>query len=190
MKIKIITVFIAAGFILSACSESSLNESQMQKTEESFEETVAAYETENSIGNSESEVVNADGFGNPREVLDNMKITSNIEVITSQEDELKIEFELENVGLCTFSASKGKELSLPHEEFVDSTKIEWTAVTADEEYIFPYMKVNKEGDMFLIDWIYEEYRFAIYGKSPQDTADRDLAGKIALAIIKNLGKEN
>lgn len=44
--------------------------------------------------------------------------------------------------------------------------------------------------MFLIDWIYEEYRFAIYGKSPQDTADRDLAGKIALAIIKNLGKEN
>ena len=38
--------------------------------------------------------------------------------------------------------------------------------------------------------IYEEYRFAIYGKSPQDTADRDLAGKIALAIIKNLGKEN
>lgn len=57
--------------------------------------------------------------------------------------------ELENVGLCTFAASKGKELSLPD----------------------------------------EEYRFAIYGKSPQDTADREFAGKIALAIIRNLGKE-
>ena len=68
MKIKIITVFIAAGFILSACSESSLNESQMQKTEKSLEETIAAYETENSIGNSESEVVKSDGFGNQRSV--------------------------------------------------------------------------------------------------------------------------
>lgn len=70
-----------------------------------------------------------------------------------------------------------------------SVWIKWTASTADGEYIFPYMKVNETGDMFLIDWTYQEYRFAIYGKSPQDTSDRDMAGKIALAMIYNLGGE-
>ena len=33
------------------------------------------------------------------------------------------------------------------------------------------------------------YCFAIYGKSPQNTSDRDMAGKIALAIIRNLEEE-
>ncbi len=36
--------------------------------------------------------------------------------------------------------------------FVDSTKIEWTASTAEGEYIFPYTRVNETGDMFMIDW--------------------------------------
>ena len=74
-----------------------------------------------------------------------------------------------------------------HEVFVDSTKIGWTASTAEGEYIFPYMRVNETGDMFMIDWTYDEYYFAIYGKSSQETSDRDMAGKIALAIIYNLG---
>lgn len=51
------------------------------------------------------------------------------------------------------------------------------------------MKVNETGDMYMIDWTYKEYSFAIYGNSPQDTADRNMAGKIALAIIRNLGGE-
>ena len=140
-------------------------------------------------GLDEMEVVNAIVFGNPKEVLDGMVITSNVEVKKTEEDELQIEFELENVGLCTFAASKGKDLILPDEIFVDSTKIEWTASTADGEYIFPYMKVNETGDMFLIDWTYHGYNFAIYGKSPQNTSDRDMAGKIALAIIYNLGEK-
>ena len=99
---------------------------------------------------------------------------------------MEIEFELENVGLCTFAAGKGEEFILPDEEFEDSTKIEWTAPTANGEYIFPYMRVNKTGDMFMIDWAYNGYCFAIYGKSPQNTSDKDMAGKIALAIIRNL----
>lgn len=82
-----------------------------------------------------------------------------------------------------------KEFGTPKEVFVDSTKIEWTASTADDEYIFPNMKVNDSGDMFIIDWAYKEYNFAIYGKSPQNTSDRDMTGKIALAIIRNLGGE-
>ena len=82
---------------------------------------------------------------------------------------------------------KGKKFVLPDEVFVDSTKIEWTASTADGEYLFPCMRVNETGDMFMIDWTYDEYYFAIYGKSPQETSDRDMAGKIALAIIYNLG---
>lgn len=123
-------------------------------------------EEENSARIDELEVVNAKEFGTPKEVLDNMAITSNVEVKKSKADELQIEFELENVGVCTFVASKGKELSLPKEVFVDSTKIEWTASTADDEY-----------------------DFAIYGKSPQNTSDRDMTGKIALAIIRNLGGE-
>ena len=71
---------------------------------------------------------------------------------------------------------------------MDSTKIEWTASTADGEYLFPYMRVNETGDMFMIDWAYNGYCFAIYGKSPQNTSDRDMAGKIALAMIYNLGE--
>ena len=41
------------------------------------------------------------------------------------------------------------------------------------------MRVNETGDMFMIDWTYNGYSFAVYGKSPQDTSDRDMAGKIA-----------
>ena len=100
----------------------------------------------------------------------------------------QIEFELENVGLCTFAAGKGEKFVLPDEVFVDSTKIEWTASTADGEYLFPYMRVNETGDMFMIDWAYNGYCFAVYGKSPQNTSDRDMAGKIALAMIYNLGE--
>lgn len=135
----------------------------------------------------EVETVNAAAFGNPKEVLDHMPITSEVEVKKAGEDELQIEFELENVGLCTFAANHEKEFVLPDEVFVDATKIEWTASTADGEFIFPYMRVNETGDMFMIDWTYDEYYFAIYGKSPQETSDRDMAGKIALAIIYNLG---
>lgn len=141
---------------------------------------------EEGAGLDKVEVVNAIEFGSPKEVLENMIITSSVKVIKTEEDELQIEFELENVGLCVFVASKGKELVLPEEVFVDSTKIKWTASTADGEYIYPYMKVNETGDKFMIDWTYNEYRFAIYGESPQDTSNRDMAGKIALAIIYNL----
>lgn len=35
----------------------------------------------------------------------------------------------------------------------------------------------------MIDRIYEECYFTIYGKSPKKTADRDMAGKIALKMI-------
>ncbi len=168
-------------------------EGQNQETEAGFEAGEQNIGTE-SKGNGEErvsldgmEIVNAAEFGNPREVLDHMPITSNVEVKKSGEDELQIEFELENVGVCTFAAGKEKESVLPDEVFVDSTKIEWTASTAEGEYIFPYMRVNETGDMFMIDWTYNGYSFAIYGKSPQDTADRDMAGKIALAIIYNLG---
>ena len=128
-------------------------------------------------------------FGNPKEVLDEMSITSNVIVTKSNEDELEIKFELENVGVCTFVASKGKNLSLPNETFIDSTKIKWTALTANDEYIFPYMKVNETGDIFMIDWTYKELHFAIYGKSPERTSDRDMAGKIALEMIRNLGAD-
>ena len=131
--------------------------------------------------------MNAAEFGNPKEVLDNTIITSNAEVKKTEEDELQIEFELENVGVCTFAARKGERFVLPDEVFVDSTKIEWTAQTADGEFIFPYMRENEHGDMFMIDWAYHGYCFAIYGKSPQNTDDRDMAGKIALAMIYNLG---
>ena len=136
----------------------------------------------------EVETVNAAAFGNPKEVLDYMPITSNVTVIKTGEDELQIEFELENVGLCTFAAGKGEKFVLPDEVFVDSTKIEWTASTADGEYLFPYMRVNETGDMFMIDWTYNGYCFAVYGRSPKDTSDRDMAGKIALAMIYNLGE--
>lgn len=133
----------------------------------------------------QSEIVNAKKFGNPKAVLDHAAIVSDVEVKKSNEDELQIEFELENVGVCTFAASK-EEIFLPNETFIDSTKIKWTAQTADDEYIFPYMKVNEAGDMFMIDWTYKEYHFAIYGKSPERTSDRDMAGKIALEMIRNL----
>ena len=140
------------------------------------------------VGLGEVEIVNAVGFGNPKEVLDHMPITSDVEVKKTEDNELQIEFELENVGLCMFVAGKENVSVLPDEVFVDSTKIEWTASTAEGEYIFPYMRVNETGDMFMIDWTYDGYYFAIYGKSPQKTSDRDMAGKIALAIIYNLGR--
>ena len=41
----------------------------------------------------------------------------------------------------------------------------------------------------MIDWTYKECHFAIYGKSPEKTADRDMAGKIALEMIQNLGTD-
>ncbi len=91
------------------------------------------------------------------------------------------------MGRCTFAAGKEKASVQPDEVFVESIKIEWMASTAEGEYIFPCMRVNETGDMFMIDWTYDEYYFAIYGKSPQKTSDRDMAGKIALAIIYNLG---
>ncbi len=141
---------------------------------------------EDRVGLSEAEIVNAAEFGNPKEVLDQMPIVSNVEVKKTGKDELQMEFELENVGLCTFAANKGAKSVLPDEVFVDATKVEWTAVTADGENIFPYMRVNEPGDMFMIDWTYNGYSFAIYGKSPQERSDRDMAGKIALAIIYNL----
>lgn len=138
--------------------------------------------------NTEVEIQNAAAFGNPKEVLDNSVITSNVEVIKSETDELQIDFEIENAGVWTFVASKGKGLNLPDEVFIDDTKIEWTAPTADGGYIFPYMKANETGELFLIDWEYQEYHFAIYGNAPQNTSDRDMAGKLALAIIRNLGE--
>ena len=138
-------------------------------------------------GLGEVEIVNAAEFGNPKEVLEHMPITSDVEVKKTEDNELQIEFELENVGLCTFAAGKGEKFVLPDEVFVDSSKIEWTASTADGEYLFPCMRANETGDMFMIDWTYDEYYFAIYGKSSQETSDRDMAGKIALAIIYNLG---
>ena len=48
------------------------------------------------------------------------------------------------------------------------------------------MRVNETGDMFMIDWTYNGYWFAIYGKSPQEASYRDVAGKVALEIISNL----
>ena len=144
---------------------------------------------ESGVDNSKVEVVNLKEFGNPKAVLDNVPLVSNVEVKKSNEDELQIEFALENVGVCTFVASERKNLSLPNETFIDSTKIKWTAQTADDEYIFPYMKVNETGDIFMIDWTYKEFHFAIYGKSHKNTSDRDMAGKIALEIIRNLGAD-
>ena len=171
-------------------------EGQNQETERNFDAEGQKAGTEpegmqeERVSAGEVEIVNAAEFGNPKEVLENTPITSNVEVRKAEEDELKIEFELENVGLCTFAAQKGKEFVLPDEVFVDSTKIEWTASTADGEFIFPYMRVNETGDLFMIDWTYNEYCFAVYGKSPQETSYRDMAGKIALAIIYNLGGED
>lgn len=165
---------------------------QNQETESDFEAEVQNVGMEpkdnegDHIKTDNVENINADKFGNPKEVLDNMALTSNVEVKKQEEDELQIEFELENVGLCTFAASKGEEFVLPDEVFVDSTKIEWTASTANGESIFPYMRVNETGNLFMIDWAYNGYCFAIYGNSPQNTSDRDMAGKIALAIIYNL----
>ncbi len=167
---------------------------QNQEAERDFdaEEQNAGRGSEDIAGDrvspDEVEIMNAAEFGNPKEVLDHMPITSNVTVIKTGEDELQIEFELENVGLCTFAAGKGEKLVLPDEVFVDSSKIEWTASTADGEYLFPYMRVNENGDIFMIDWVYNGYCFAVYGKSPQNTSDRDMAGKIALAIIYNLGE--
>lgn len=164
---------------------------QEQKRDFDAEELDAGRSSEDLTGDNtglgEVEIVNAAEFGNPKEVLDHMPITSDVEVKKTEDNELQIEFELENVGLCTFAAGKGEKFVLPNEVFVDSTKIEWTASTADGEYLFPCMRVNETGDMFMIDWTYDEYYFAIYGKSPQETSDRDMAGKIALAIIYNLG---
>lgn len=164
---------------------------QEQKRDFDAEELDAGRSSEDLTGDNtglgEVEIVNAAEFGNPKDVLDHMPITSDVEVKKTEDNELQIEFELENVGLCTFAAGKGEKFVLPNEVFVDSTKIEWTASTADGEYLFPCMRVNETGDMFMIDWTYDEYYFAIYGKSPQETSDRDMAGKIALAIIYNLG---
>lgn len=158
-----------------------------ETVETNTQETETVFETGKQ--DAEMEVQNAAAYGNPKEVLDNIVMVSNVEVIKSETDELQIDFEIDNLGVCTFVAGKGKELALPNEVFVENTKIEWTAPTASGEYIFPYMKANETGDQFLIDWEYNEYRFAIYGKAPQNTSDRDMAGKVALAIIRNLGAE-
>ena len=62
----------------------------------------------------EAEAADAVRFGRPKEVLDNIPLVSNAEVIKTGEDELQIDFELENVGLCTFAVRIGEELSLIH----------------------------------------------------------------------------
>lgn len=171
---------LATGALLGLAGCSNISSKSIQT-----EENIIASNVDSSTEEYDGKKQNQE-FGNLKEVLDNMPITSNVEVKKAEENELQIEFELENVGLCTFAAGKEKELVLPDEVFVDSTKIEWTASTADGEYLFPYMRVNETGDMFMIDWTYNGYCFAIYGKSPENTSDRDMAGKIALAIIYNL----
>ncbi len=171
---------LATGALLGLAGCSNISSKSIQTEENRIASNVDS-STEEYDGKKQNQE-----FGNLKEVLDNMPITSNVEVKKAEENELQIEFELENVGLCTFAAGKEKELVLPDEVFVDSTKIEWTASTADGEYLFPYMRVNETGDMFMIDWTYNGYCFAIYGKSPENTSDRDMAGKIALAIIYNL----
>ena len=41
------------------------------------------------------------------------------------------------------------------------------AICDDEKHMSEHiMRVNETGDMFMIDWTYDEYYFAIYGKSP------------------------
>lgn len=182
-KFKILSCMVLVTGALSGLVGCGSTSSNAIHIEEGSEDLAGDY-----TGLDEMEIVNAAEFGNPKEVLDHMPIASNVTVIKTGEDELQIEFELENVGLCTFSAGKGEKFVLPDEVFVDSTKIEWTASTADGEYLFPYMRVNETGDMFMIDWTYNGYSFAVYGRSPKDTGDRDMAGKIALAIIYNLGE--
>ena len=146
-------------------------EGQDQKMERGPDETgqdagsVSEDIVKDRVSPGEVEIVNAAEFGNPKEVLHHMPIASNATVIKT-----------------------GEKFVLPDEVFVDSTKIEWTASTADGEYLFPYMRVNETGDMFMIDWAYNGYCFAVYGNSPQNTSDRDMAGKIALAMIYNLGE--
>ena len=76
---------------------------------------------------------------------------------------------------------------LNHTPIVSNVEVKKS--NADDEYIFPYMKVNETGDIFMIDWTYKELHFAIYGKSPERTSDRDMAGKIALEMIRNLGAD-
>ena len=76
---------------------------------------------------------------------------------------------------------------LNHTPIVSNVEVKKS--NADDEYIFPYMKVNEAEDIFMIDWTYKEYHFAIYEKSPERTSDRDMAGKIALDIIRNLGAD-
>lgn len=183
-KSTVLFLTIICILFLTACNTKSMNYRIENKPS-----VTGIVEEESSVDHSETEIVNAKEFGNPKAVLDQASFTSNVEVKKSNADELQIEFELENVGVCTFAASKEKENFLPNETFIDSTKIKWTARTTDDEYIFPYMKVNEAGDMFMIDWTYKEYHFAIYGKSPEGTSDRDMAGKIALEIIRNLEGE-
>ena len=59
------------------------------------------------------------------------------EVIKTGEDELQIDFELENVGLCTFAVRIGEEFVPQDDAFVDFTKIERTASPQEGEPVFP-----------------------------------------------------
>ena len=146
---------------VNATTAQNDTEGQNQEAERSLEAEGQKVGTElegvgaDCVGLGEVEIVNAVGFGNPQKVLDHMPITSDVEVKKTEDDELQIEFELENVGRCTFAAGKEKASVQPDEVFVESTKIEWTASTADGEYIFPCMRVNETGDMFMIDWTYD-----------------------------------
>ena len=92
---------------------------QNQKRDFDAEEPDTGRDSEDLAGDDtglgEMEIVNAAEFGNPKEVLDHMPIASNVTVIKTGEDELQIEFELENVGLCTFAAGKGEKFVLPDE---------------------------------------------------------------------------
>ena len=92
---------------------------QEQKRDFDAEELDAGRSSEDLTGDNtglgEVEIVNAAEFGNPKDVLDHMPITSDVEVKKTEDNELQIEFELENVGLCTFAAGKGEKLVLPDE---------------------------------------------------------------------------
>ena len=130
LKVLICMVFVTSVLSgLAGCS--SMSSKSIQTEEKTIASDVDVTTAQYCVSLGEVEIVNAAAFGNPKEVLDNMPITSDVEVKKAGEDELQIEFELENVGLCTFAANHGKEFVLPDEVFVDATKIEWTASTAD-----------------------------------------------------------
>ena len=61
-----------------------------ETVETNMQETETVFETGKQ--DAEMEVQNAAAYGNPKEVLDNIVIVSNVEVIKSETDELKMNF--------------------------------------------------------------------------------------------------